>query len=91
MSSEREFVPAIYNGKPVETDRYTYSNSVLLPLAKMKRANSETEIDKWLPNHHYIYTLRLGANRIEFTGDVVEWEFVEEVPWDDIIVDQIGT
>ena len=73
------------NGKPVETDRYTYSNSVLLPLAKMKRANSETEIDKWLPNHHYIYTLRLGANRIEFTGQVVEWG--QEVEWEGYVKD----
>lgn len=73
------------NGKPVETDRYTYSNTASLPLAKMKRANSETEIDKWLPNHHYIYTLRLGANRIEFTGQVVEWG--QEVEWEGYVKD----
>ena len=78
-------------GNPVETDHYTYSNTASLPLAEMKMASDNTTpITTWLPNHHYIYTLRLGANRIEFTGDVVEWEFVEEVPWDNIVVDQIG-
>lgn len=60
-------------GNPVETDHYTYSNTASLPLAKMKRNNSDTEIDTWLPNHHYVYTIRLGAERIEFTGQVVEW------------------
>lgn len=61
------------DGNPVETDHYTYSNTASLPLAKMKRNNSDTEIDTWLPNHHYVYTIRLGAERIEFTGQVVEW------------------
>ena len=76
-------------GNPVETDHYTYSNTASLPLAEMKMASAPTTpITKWLPNHHYIYTLRLGANRIEFTGEVVEWG--QEVEWDNIIVDQIG-
>ncbi len=73
-------------GNPVETDHYTYGNTVSLPLAKL--SGSSTEIDKWLPNHHYIYTIRLTANRIEFTGEVVKWG--EEVEWPDIVVDQIG-
>ena len=77
------------DGKPVETDHYTYSNTASLPLAELKRASDSSVIDTWLPNHHYIYTIRLTAERIEFTGQVVEWG--EEVPWDDIIVDQIGT
>jgi len=75
-------------GNPVETDHYTYGNTASLPLAKLKMPDSSTEINTWLPNHHYIYTIRLTAKRIEFTGEVVEWG--EEVPWDDIVVDQIG-
>lgn len=75
-------------GNPVETDHYTYSNTALLPLAKMKMPGSSSEINTWLPNHHYIYTIRLTANRIEFTGEVVEWG--EKVEWPDIVVDQIG-
>ena len=76
-------------GNPVATDHYTYSNTASLPLAKLQRPSDNSEIDEWLPNHHYVYTIRLGAERIEFTGQVVEWG--EEVPWDDIVVDQIGT
>ena len=77
------------DGKPVETDRYTYSNTASLPLAEMKRASDNTAITTWLPNHHYVYTIRLTAKRIEFTGEVVNWG--EAIPWDDIIVNQIGT
>lgn len=76
------------DGNPVATDHYTYSNTASLPLAKLKLSGSSSEINTWLPNHHYIYTIRLTAKRIEFTGEVVEWG--EEVPWDDIVVDQIG-
>ena len=77
-------------GNPVETDHYTYSNTASLPLAEMKMASAPTTaITSWLPNHHYIYTIRLTAKRIEFTGEVVEWG--QEVPWDNIVVDQIGT
>ena len=76
-------------GNPVETDHYTYSNTASLPLAEMKMASDNTTaITSWLPNHHYVYTIRLTAKRIEFTGQVVEWG--QEVPWDNIVVDQIG-
>ena len=78
------------NGKPEETDHYTYSNTASLLLKEMKMASDNTTaITSWLPNHHYVYTIRLTAKRIEFTGQVVEWG--EEVPWDNIVVDQIGT
>ena len=33
----------------------------------------------------------VSPEKIEFTGEVVDWEFVEKVTWDDIIVDKIGT
>lgn len=78
------------NGKPVETDHYTYSNTASLLLKEMKMASAPTTaITSWLPNHHYVYTIRLTAKRIEFTGEVVDWG--QEVPWDNIVVDQIGT
>lgn len=76
------------DGNPVETDHYTYGNTVSLPLKDMKRPNNGPAIEAWDPNHHYIYTIRLTAKRIEFTGQVVEWG--QEVPWDNIVVDQIG-
>lgn len=80
-------------GNPVETDHYTYGNTALLPLAKMRRPSDNSFIDTWLPNHHYIYTIRLTANRIEFTGEVVEWG--DQRGWDgvdieDVLVNQIG-
>ena len=37
-------------------------------------------LTEWLPNHHYVYTIRLTANRIEFTGQVVDWGEYEETP-----------
>ena len=77
------------DGNPVETDYYTYSNTASLPLAEMKKTNNGPAITTWDPNHHYVYTIRLGAKRIEFTGEVVDWG--ERVEWDDIIVNQIGT
>ena len=67
------------DGNPIETDSYTYTNTASLPLAKMKKTNTDSEIDTWEADHHYIYTIRLGANRIEFTGEVVDWG--EEVPF----------
>lgn len=81
------------DGNPVETDHYTYGNTALLPLAKLKMPGSSSEINTWLPNHHYIYTIRLGAKRIEFTGEVVEWG--DTLGWDgvdieDVLVNQIG-
>lgn len=60
-------------GNPVATDRYTYSNTASLPLAELKRPSDKTPIDTWEPNHQYVYTIRLSAERIEFTGQVVEW------------------
>ena len=73
------------DGKPVETDSYTYSNTASLPLAEMKRTSDNTYISSWLPNHHYVYTIRLGAKRIEFTGQVVEWG--DEDTWEGDVKD----
>ena len=77
-------------GKPVENATYTYRYpTASVQLNTLKATGSEEALKKWEANHHYIYTIRLTAKRIEFTGEVVDWGQV--VPWDDIIVDQIGT
>lgn len=77
-------------GKPVESATYTYSYpTASVQLNELKVNGSDAPLTKWEANHHYIYTIRLTAKRIEFTGEVVEWG--QEVPWDNIVVDQIGT
>ena len=60
-------------GVPVADQEYTYSNAAEIQLNEMLRTGTSTPLTKWLPNHHYIYTIRLRANRIEFTGQVVDW------------------
>ena len=63
-----------YEGStPVAKQDYTYSNAPTLQLNTMKLTGTNTPLTEWLPNHHYIYTIRLRANRIEFTGQVVDW------------------
>ena len=65
-------------GNPVAQDEYKYSNAPTIQLNEMKRTGTDEALTKWEPNHHYIYTIRLRANRIDFTGQVVEWgEYVE--------------
>lgn len=54
-------------------EHYTYSNTASIQLNEMKQTGTNEALTKWLPNHHYIYTIRLRANRIEFTGEVVDW------------------
>ena len=58
---------------PVADQDYTYHNESTIQLNTMKLTSTDTPLTEWLPNHHYIYTIRLRANRIEFTGQVVEW------------------
>jgi hypothetical protein len=60
-------------GTLVADEHYTYSNTASIQLNKMKQTGTNTPLTEWLPNHHYIYTIRLRANRIEFTGEVVDW------------------
>lgn len=63
-----------YEGStPVAKQDYTYSNAPTLQLNTMKLTGTNTPLTEWLPNHHYIYTIRLRANRIDFTGQVVDW------------------
>ena len=60
-------------GSAKETETYTYSNSVTLKLKDLKQSGTGTPITEWLPGRHYVYTLRLGARQIGFTGLVVDW------------------
>lgn len=71
-------------GVPVAQQEYTYSNTASLQLNEMKRTGSSEALTEWLPNHHYIYTIRLRANRIDFTGEVVEWGATQEIEEIDI-------
>jgi hypothetical protein len=64
--------------KPVAKADYTYSNAASLQLNEMKVTGTGDPLTEWLPNHHYIYTIRLRANRIDFEGEVVEWGDVQE-------------
>jgi len=60
-------------GTLVADEHYTYSNTASIKLNKMKLTGSGEELTEWLPNHHYIYNIRLRANHIGFTGEVVDW------------------
>ena len=60
-------------GNPVAQDEYKYSNAPTIQLNEMKRTGTSEALTEWLPNHHYIYTIRLRANRIDFEGYVAEW------------------
>lgn len=71
---------------PVADDEYTYSNAPKIQLNEMKRTGTDTALTKWEPNHHYIYTIRLRANRIDFTGQVVEWGAEDEI--EDITIEE---
>ena len=45
----------------------------------MKRTGTNEALTEWEHNHHYIYTIRLRANRIDFTGQVVEWGDTQDI------------
>ena len=66
-------------GTLVADEHYTYSNTASIQLNEMKRTGSDVALTEWLPNHHYIYTIRLRANRIDFTGQVVEWGDTQDI------------
>ena len=65
-------------GTLVADEEYTYNNEASLQLNEMKLTGTNTPLTEWLPNHHYIYTIRLRANRIDFTGEVVDWGDTQE-------------
>ena len=62
------------SGNAVATDTYAYSGlSASVQLNTLLATGTDDPITAWLPNHHYVYTIRLGANRIDFTGQVAPW------------------
>ena len=64
------------HGNPVLQlqDVYTYKNpNASVQLNKMKISGTNINLDEWKCNVHYIYTIRLNADRIEYTGQVVDW------------------
>ena len=69
-----------YEGStPVADQEYTYHNAATLKLKEMKLTSTDLPLTEWEPNHHYIYTIRLRANRIDFTGQVVEWGDTQDI------------
>ncbi len=73
-------------GNLVTGQDYTYRNSAELQLNSLKIVGTNTALTTWEANHSYVYTIRLRANSIEFTGQVVEWG--ETIPIEDIIVEE---
>lgn len=73
-------------GHPVPEQDYTYHNNASIQLNTMKRTGTDTPLTEWLPNHHYVYYIRIGANAIEFTGQLVEWGATVEI--DDIEIEE---
>ena len=73
-------------GRLVPQQDYTYSNDATIQLNTMKRTGTDTPLTEWLPNHHYVYYIRIGAETIEFTGQVVEW--LDTVEIDDIEIQE---
>lgn len=72
-----------YEGGEWKSDQsYTYSKEASVQLNTLCIAGTTTPLTAWEAGHHYIYTIRLRANRIEFTGQVVDWG--ETVPINDI-------
>lgn len=62
------------SGNLVPTDDYVYTDrSSSVQLNTLKVTGTGAPLTAWLPNHHYVYTIRLGAYRIDFTGQVVGW------------------
>ena len=75
-------------GNPVAVEEYKYNNRhSAVQLNTLKLSSSGTELTEWLPNHHYVYLIHIGAKRIDFTGIVVDWGDTQI--WNDIDVDEI--
>jgi len=74
------------SGNPVETSTYTYHRTATIVLNTLCITNTSTPLTEWLPNRHYIYTIRIGANRIEYTGQVASWG--DEVAPPEIVLEE---
>ena len=73
MKSENTVYNYDEKGKAVVTGTYTYRHSTAVRLNTLCPVGSSTPLTTWEPNHQYFYTIRIGANRIDFTAEVVEW------------------
>lgn len=67
------------DGQPVADQDYTYENTATIQLNQMKRTGTNEALTAWEPNRHYIYTIRLRANRIDFTGQMVDWGDTQDI------------
>ena len=77
------------NGTPELQDIYTYRNAdAHVKLKEMKYTSTPGQyMTEWKENHHYILNVQINANKINFTGQVVDWG--DQVQWDGINVDEI--
>lgn len=68
------------DGNPVQTDTYTYRKTD--EQVKLKKIEIEGG-KEWMANRRYIYTLTISANRIDYTGQVVDWGDEQSLSGDD--------
>lgn len=71
---------------PVETPTYSYTREYTVPISTLCIKGTSTPVTEWLPNTHYIYTFRIGANSIDFTAQVVDWG--DAIPVNDINLEE---
>ena len=75
------------SGNPIATEEYVFNNrQSTVQLNTLKKGSTDDALDTWEANHHYVYVIRIGAKRIDYHGEVVDWG--ETTVWDDINVDQ---
>lgn len=75
------------SGNPVVNDIYTYKYpDASVQLNRMKNTTTGAYVEQWEPNRHYVYTIRINANRIEYTGQVVDWG--DEIPVTGITIEE---
>lgn len=74
-------------GNAQVNDIYTYKYpDASVQLNRMKNTVTGAYVERWEPNRHYVYTIRINANRIEYTGQVVDWG--DEIPVNDIKIEE---
>lgn len=75
------------SGNAVVNDIYTYKYpDASVQLNRMKNTTTGAYVERWEPNRHYVYTIRINANRIEYTGQVVDWG--DEIPVTGITIEE---
>lgn len=73
-------------GKWEEMETYSYTKTAEIALREMKTREG-VSLTEWEPNKQYIYTIRVDAEEIGFTGYMVDWG--DEETWNEINVDEI--